>query len=544
MNDSPNTPLLEVRDLRINYSVRNTLAEAVRGASFSVAAGETVALVGQSGSGKSTLATAAQGLLPHNAEIVGGDILYRGRSIPALGSRALRDIRGAEIGLVPQDPVASLNAVRTIGAQLAEPIRVQGERDQGRLLRRVVDALGSVGIRDPEHVATLYPHELSGGMLQRVLIAGAISLGPKLLIADEPTSALDVSVQKRILDLIATLQRDQGFGVLLITHDLAVASERADRVVVLRDGLVEETGPALGVFSRPQATYTRQLLDDAPAFATREARPALSTDTALELRDITKTYPSRRRGAPKIVLDAVSLTVQRGSTHALVGESGSGKSTLARVITRLVAQDSGVVEVAGAAVTETRHSRLREVRRTLQLVYQNPFTSLDPRQTVESIVREPLDLYRVGIAADRTRRARELLDSVAIAEHLFDHRVSELSGGQRQRVAIARALALNPEVLVLDEPTSSLDVTVQAQVLRLLVDLQRELGLTYVFITHDLAIVRAIADTVTVLQNGVVVEGGTVEQVFGNPTSAYTRELIDAAPHIPNPERELQPAEL
>jgi len=544
MNDTRNTTLLEVRDLRVSYSVRNTRAEAVRGVSFDVAAGETVALVGQSGSGKSTLASAAQALLPHNAQITGGDVLYRGKSIPALGSKALRDIRGREIALVPQDPVASLNAVRTIGAQLAEPMRVHGERDARRLRARVIEALESVGIRDPEHVATLYPHELSGGMLQRVLIAGAISLGPKLLIADEPTSALDVSVQKRILDLIATLQQEQGFGVLLITHDLAVASERADRVVVLRNGLVEETGSALEVFARPQAQYTRELLNDAPAFAARAARPALSTDTALELRDITKSYPSRRRGTPKTVLDEVSLAVQRGSTHALVGESGSGKSTLARVITRLVGHDSGDVVIDGAIVTETRHSRLRDVRRRLQLVYQNPFTSLDPRQTVESIVREPLDLYRVGTPAERRSRARELLESVAIDAHHFDHRVSELSGGQRQRVAIARALALNPEVLVLDEPTSSLDVTVQAQVLRLLVDLQRELGLTYVFITHDLAIVRAIADTVTVLQNGVVVEAGTVEEVFENSTSPYTRELINAAPRIPSQEHLLQPAEL
>jgi peptide/nickel transport system ATP-binding protein len=533
--------LLEVSGLSVEYRVRGIHRAALKDVTFTLEQGKTVALVGESGSGKSTLAKTIVGLLPSNAGVRTGTVHLAGTSLLGLRPRAWRRLRGSAIGYVPQDPVASLNPVRPIGSQLAEPLVVHGIHDRKAVRTAVLEALAAVGIHAPQRVAGLYPHELSGGMLQRVLIAGAISLQPQLLLADEPTSALDVSVQKRILDLLESLQSSFRFATLLITHDLALAAERANDVVVLFNGRVQEVGAAAQVLTKPQAEYTRQLLADVPKGRLVEASAHPATAAAgdggtgapsLEVREITKIFPGRRGGGAVRALSGVSFAIHRGTTHALVGESGSGKSTLARIAARLTPQTSGEVLVNGERIESVKHAELRELRRTVQFIYQSPFDALDSRQSVGSILAEPLKRYQIGDKAWRVQRVRELADSVALSGNLLTSQAAQLSGGQLQRVAIARALALEPTTLILDEPTSALDVTVQARVLRLLAQLQAELGLTYLFISHDLEVVRTIADTVTVLRHGQVVESGAVGDVFDNPADAYTQELVAAAPRL------------
>ncbi|MFL1381512.1 dipeptide ABC transporter ATP-binding protein [Nocardiopsis protaetiae] len=543
---APGTPVLAVEDLSVAYTGRTTRTRVLHGVSLTVNPGEVVAVVGESGSGKSTTAQAVIGLLPENGAVLGGRILLNGTDLTAWGEHRMEAVRGARIGLVPQDPGNSLNPVKRIGDTLAEALEIHRWGDRRRVRARVLELLERVGIPEPERRARQYPHELSGGMRQRVLIAGAIALRPDLVIADEATSALDVTVQRTVLDLLDELRREDGTAVLLVTHDLAVAADRADRIVVLKDGRVRESGPTAAVLAEPADEYTRSLLADAPTLAgatravVREPEPegeagadaagrdAGGAQPAIEVRDLVKEFGPRRDRFRAV--DGVSFTVAPGTTHALVGESGSGKTTTARTVMGLTPPTSGLVSVAGRDLAGIGRRDLRELRRDLQLVYQNPYGSLDPRHTVRSIVSEPLRHYGVGGRAERAAAVEEFLDRVALPAHLRDRRPRELSGGQRQRVAIARALVLRPQVVVLDEPVSALDVTVQARILDLLERLQDELGTTYLFISHDLAVVRRLAHTVTVMTRGRAVESGPVEGVFADPGHEYTRALIEAVP--------------
>ncbi|WP_040800043.1 dipeptide ABC transporter ATP-binding protein [Nocardia higoensis] len=532
-------PLLTVAGLTVGYRVRGRVRPTVTDVSFTVPDGATLALVGESGSGKSTVAGTVLRLGAPNAVVESGTVRYRGESLLTLGGRRLRELRGNEIAYVPQDPANSLNPVRTIGSQLTETLRATGSTDEA-LSARVVELLDAVGIPRPAEVARKYPHQLSGGMLQRAILASAIAAGPRLLVADEPTSALDVTVQRRVLDLIDRLRVDLGLGVLLITHDLALAKERCDHLVVLEHGRVREAGKASAVLHSPRSDYTRRLLADVPALnADKFGRPASdgpagSAPPAIALEGVTKVFarPGGRDGRTGgfLALDDVTLRVARGTTHAIVGESGSGKTTLARLILGLERPTSGRVLVDGEVLDPADPAALRRARRRIQLVYQNPSVALDPGYTAARAVAEPLLRHGIGTRATRARRARELLRLVGLPEHTYDALPVRLSGGQRQRVAIARALALEPEVLVLDEPTSALDVTVQARILELIVDLQRELGSTYVLISHDLGVVRQVADEVTVLRHGVVVESGRADAIFTDPADDYTRDLIESVP--------------
>ncbi|GAA2296893.1 ABC transporter ATP-binding protein [Nonomuraea roseoviolacea subsp. roseoviolacea] len=534
--------LLEVHDLTVSYTRRGRWGRpharpAVHGVSFAVEPGEVVAVVGESGSGKTTTAQAVIGLLPPNGRLDGGRILLGGTDIAGWSQRRLQAVRGAQIGLVPQDPANSLNPVKPVGVQIGEALRIHRRGDRRTITRRVVELLERVGLPDPEVRARQYPHELSGGMRQRVLIAIAVALAPRLIIADEPTSALDVTVQKRILDLIDDLRAESGTAVLLVTHDLGVAADRSDRMVVMKDGRIEERGATRAVLGAPQAAYTARLLRDAPALRAPRFLSTEATGTgavceppepAVVVRDLVKEY--RAGGRPFRAVDGVSFEVPRGTTHALVGESGSGKTTTARMVMRLAEPTSGSVAIGGAETAGLRGARLRALRRDVQLVYQNPYGSLDPRQSIADIVEEPLRNFGLGDRPARRERVRELLDRVALPAAVLGRRARELSGGQRQRVAIARALAPGPRVVVLDEAVSALDVSVQAQILDLLGELQRDLGLTYLFISHDLAVVRQISHTVSVMSKGRIVETGTTRQLFENPGHAYTRALLAAVP--------------
>ena len=531
-------PLLEVQDLVIAYRDHSGQEQrVVHGLSFSVAPGEVVALVGESGSGKTTTAQAVIGLLADNGRREQGSIRLQGTEVSDWSAARWNSIRGRVISLVPQDPTTSLNPVRTVGDQVGEILRIHGLRDRSAIEARVIDLLTRVGLSQPALRARQYPHELSGGMRQRVLIAIAIALRPALIIADEPTSALDVTVQRRILDLIDELRRETGTAVLLVTHDLGVAADRAHRLIVMQGGRIQEQGPTLELLRKPQSAYTCRLLSDAPSLtpAPRRTAPAAAAaateDWAIEVEDLVHDFhaPGRGRGVFRAV-DGLSLRLRRGSTHAIVGESGSGKTTTIRDIVGLARPTSGRIRIAGAELTGLRGEALRQLRRKVQLVYQNPFSSLDPRQRVFDIIEEPLLNFEPLPPQERRQRVLDMLERVGLPSAVLERRPHALSGGQRQRVAIARALVLQPEVVVLDEAVSALDVTVQAQILALLAQLQQDLGLSYLFISHDLAVVRQIADTVSVLRAGKVVDAGSVEDVFLRPTSDYTRELMDAIP--------------
>jgi len=526
-------PVLAVENLAIAYREKHQPAQrVVHGVSFAIAPGEVVALVGESGSGKTTTAQAAIGLLADNGVVEQGAIRLNGTDVAGWSERRWSSLRGSAVSLIPQDPTSSLNPVRTVGEQVGEILRIHRFGDRKAIGARVVELLARVGLSQPELRARQYPHELSGGMKQRVLIAIAIALKPQLIIADEPTSALDVTVQRRILDLIDELRRETGTAVLLVTHDLGVAADRANRLVVLQGGRIQEQGPTDEVLQRPRSPYTRKLLADAPSLspaAFRAHRPAGEGD-AIVVDSLVHAFPVAGEKQPFRAVDGVSFRVRRGTTHALVGESGSGKSTTARDVVGFRKPTAGRILVEGTDLTTLRGEALRQFRRTVQLVHQNPFSSLDPRQTIFEIIEEPLRNYEPIEAAERARRVHDILARVGLPPDVLRRRPRALSGGQRQRVAIARALVLQPRVLVLDEAVSALDVTVQAQILALLEALQRDLGLTYLFISHDLAVVRQIADTVSVLQGGRQVDAGRVEDVFLRPASDYTRELIAAIP--------------
>lgn len=525
-------PLLRIDGLQVRYHSDSGAIDALSGASLTIARGEVVALVGESGSGKSTLAQSVIGLLGANAEITGGTITFDGQPVETGSERALRRIRGRRIGFVPQDPGLSLNPVRRVGDQVAETLFVHGLADRRDAAARAIELLADAGLDRPELRATQYPHELSGGQRQRVLIAAALIAGPELVIADEPTSALDATVARRVLDKLAAQTAARGTAVLLITHDLAIAAERADRLVVLSGGEIVETGPTATVLTEPRHPYTKRLLAASPSLAPFDGfrAPRVSDGPPLlTVRDVHKSFRAQA-GGPVAAVAGVGFELGRGETLSLVGESGSGKSTTARIALRLTEADSGAITFDGLDLTTVKAGRLRALRRRFQVVYQNPYSSLDPRWRVGSIIEEPLRAYAVGDRRARQARVRELLGQVALPENFAQRRPAELSGGQRQRVAIARALALHPDLLVLDEPVSALDASVQAQILELLDRLQTELGLSYLFISHDLTVVRRISDRVAVMRQGRIVESGATADIFGNPQHEYTRELLSAIP--------------
>ncbi|HEJ9064414.1 TPA: ABC transporter ATP-binding protein [Serratia marcescens] len=536
-------PVLALDKVSIAYQGNEGRRRVVHEVSFTIEPGEVVALVGESGSGKTTTAQAIIGLLADNGHLEQGAIRLHGTDIAGWSSRRLDAVRGAQISLIPQDPASSLNPVKTIGEQVAEIVNIHRRLPRGQVQQRVTELLTRVGLTHPELRACQFPHQLSGGMKQRVLIAIAIALQPALIIADEPSSALDVTVQKRILDLIDELRREFGTAVLLVTHDLGVAAERADRLLVFRHGRVQEQGATAEVLRAPASAYTRKLLADAPSLSGAVAPPPKRSGQppAIVVQALVKDF--RLSGGQGFrALDRVSFSVPRGTTHALVGESGSGKSTLARCLLGFERPDAGQVLIDGVNIIGLRGEALRQFRQRIQLVYQNPFGSLDPKQTLYRVIEEPLLNFAPIGKPERDRRVRELFERVALPPDLLNRRPHELSGGQRQRVAIARALVLQPRILVLDEATSALDVTVQAQILHLLQELQQERDLTYLFISHDLATVRRISHSVSVLHRGERVDGGATAELFAMPGSDYTRQLIAAIPgrasHVGQPKFE------
>ena len=557
------TPLLEVRDLHVGFRAGKQVLLAIDGANLTIYPGQTVAVVGESGSGKSTMAHAIIDLLPGNGQVTGGAIEFEGRDITKADRKAILALRGSSIGLVPQDPMSNLNPLWTVGFQIKEALTANGVAEGKEADRRVVELLEEAGLPDAESRARQYPHEFSGGMRQRALIAMGLAARPKLLIADEPTSALDVTVQKQILDHIDQLTEELGVAVMLITHDLGLAAERADHLAVMYRGHIVESGPALDILKNPEHPYTERLVAKAPSLASQrlssvqhreevreqavqaaeeiasevaESSDELGkgTDDIIVSENLTKvfTMPGARpwQKIDFVAVDDVSFRLRRGTTTAIVGESGSGKSTVARMVLDLLEPTSGKVMFDGIDVRGLKGKEQLRLRRQMQPVFQNPYASLDPLYSIYQSIEEPLRTHDIGSKKERQARVRDLLDKVSLPTTVMTRYPGELSGGQRQRVAIARALALDPEVVICDEAVSALDVLVQAQILTLLNDLQAELGLSYLFITHDLAVVRQIADNVLVMQNGKVVEAASVTQVFDDPQEDYTKKLLDAIP--------------
>lgn len=526
-------PVIDIRGLSVDYRRDGRVTHALRGVDLQVARGERVAVVGESGSGKSTAALTLLGLLPHSGHVVSGSATVAGVELAGASERVARRIRGRLVGLVPQDPTVSLNPTQRVGHQVAEAVRLRGV-PRPAIDAAVVEALAQAGIDDPVARARQYPHELSGGLRQRVLIAIALAGDPQVIVADEPTSALDVTVQRRILDHLDALVRERGIGLVIITHDLGVAADRADRVVVLQDGIVVEQGPALSVLAAPTEAYTRRLVAAAPGLASVPPPRAPEEETPVLVRweGVVKDFPLPAGAASTALraVDGVTLEARAGRTLAIVGESGSGKTTLLRIALGLERPTQGRVVFDGIDVSALAWRQARPLRRRFQLVQQNPFASLDPRFSIGRSVAEPLVAFGIGTRRSRRARVAELLDLVALPQDAATRRPAELSGGQRQRAAIARALAIEPELLYLDEPVSALDVSVQDQVLRLLGRLQAELGVGYVLVSHDLGVVAQVAHDVAVVRHGRVLERGPASSVLADPSHDYTRALLDSVP--------------
>ncbi len=561
-------PLLEMKDVHISFTTSTGVVEAVRGVNMSIYPGQSVAIVGESGSGKSTTAMSILGLLPGTGKVTGGQILFEGEDITHYNNKQFESLRGDKIGLVPQDPMSNLNPVWRIGTQVEESLKANHVVEGSERHQRVVELLEEAGLPDAERRAKQYPHEFSGGMRQRALIAIGLAARPKLLIADEPTSALDVTVQKTILDHLEHLTEELGNAVLFITHDLGLAAERAEHLIVMHRGRIVESGPSREILRSPQHPYTRRLVDAAPSLASSRIRAAkeagveakelksgeaigaasesgsTATDSAagsssaaqapvISVRNLTKEFDIRgQRGGKKLLkaVDDVSFDIRRGTTLALVGESGSGKSTVANIVLGLLEPTSGTIEFEGRDTSTLSKKELFKLRRKMQVVFQNPYGSLDPMYSIYKCIEEPMALHKVGSRKEREARVAELLDMVSMPRSAMRRYPNELSGGQRQRIAIARALALRPEVIVLDEAVSALDVLVQNQIIQLLAELQSELSLSYLFITHDLAVVRQTADDVVVMKKGQAVEQGTADDIFENAQQEYTRNLINSVP--------------
>jgi peptide/nickel transport system ATP-binding protein len=525
-------PVLAIENLTLALPKLADRAHAVRDLSLSIRPGETLCVVGESGSGKSLTAHAVMGLLPGSIRPVSGSIRLAGRDILGLGEREMCAVRGREIGMIFQEPMTSLNPVMRVADQIAETFETHGMLDGPGRRSRTLALLGEVGLPDPEQIARAYPHELSGGQRQRVMIAMALALEPKLLIADEPTTALDVTTQAQILALIAELRASHGTAVLFITHDFGVVAEIADRVAVLQEGVLVEEGPTREILSRPQHPYTRRLLAAVPSLTPPAPKDLEGAPTSLAVTDLSKLYGTAglfRRGRRVQAADAVAFSIRRGETLGLVGESGSGKSTVGRCILRLVEPDGGEIRVGDLSILGLSQSAFRPHRRRIQMVFQDPFASLNPRRRVGHIIAEgPVALGQD--AGTALKKAAELLGLVGLPPQAIDRYPHEFSGGQRQRIGIARALALEPEVLVADEPVSALDVSVQAQILDLIRDLQKRLGLAILFITHDLRVAAQVCDRIAVMQRGRIVEEEATARLFAAPQHAYTRQLLAAVP--------------
>ena len=522
--------ILSINDLRVAFRQDGKTVEAVRGVSFAVDKGETVALVGESGSGKSVTALSTVSLLGDNAQI-SGSVTYDGQEMIGADVRRLQDVRGNDISFIFQEPMTSLNPLHTIEKQLRESLALHQGLVDAEARVRIIELLDKVGIRDAESRLSAYPHQLSGGQRQRVMIAMALANKPDILIADEPTTALDVTIQAQILELLAELKATEGMGLLFITHDLGVVRRIADRVCVMKDGEIVETGPTAEIFANPQHPYTQKLLAAEPSGA---PEPVASTDAPIvETRNLKVWFPihagflKRTVGHVKAVNDT-TLSVRPGETVGIVGESGSGKTTLALAIMRLIGSE-GSISFQGQDIRKWSTRELRRLRKDMQIVFQDPFGSLSPRMTAFQIISEGLAIHKV----DPDRNARDLVAEAMVETGLdpaaMDRYPHEFSGGQRQRIAIARAMVLRPRLLVLDEPTSALDMTVQVQIVDLLRDLQKKYGLAYLFISHDLKVVRAMSHKMIVMKQGDIVESGEAEALFSNPQSDYTRTLLAAA---------------
>lgn len=524
------TVLLDVRDLNVSFRQDGDTTYAVRGVSFQVHKGETVALVGESGSGKSVTALSTVQLLGDSAQVT-GSITYDGTQMVGAPERDLMRVRGNDISFIFQEPMTSLNPLHQIQRQLGESIELhQGLRGDA-VRARVIELLTQVGIRDPEERLEAYPHQLSGGQRQRVMIAMALANGPHLLIADEPTTALDVTIQAQILELMAELKRDSGLSMLFITHDLTIVRKIADRVCVMKDGVIVETGPTAEIFASPQHPYTQMLLaaesvghpgpvaDDAPMIA--------QTEHLKIWFPIRRGLMKRTVGHIKAVNDA-NLSVRAGETLGIVGESGSGKTTMALGMMRLIASE-GRITFQGQDIQGHNQRQMRPLRSGMQIVFQDPFGSLSPRMTVEQIIAEGLTIHRIDPIRKPRDMVAEIMEEVGLNPALMDRYPHEFSGGQRQRIAIARAMILRPKLVLLDEPTSALDMTVQVQIVDLLRDLQQRYGLAYIFISHDLKVVRAMSHKVMVMKQGDVVEAGSAADIFDSPQTDYTRALMAAA---------------
>lgn len=554
------SPLLSLRNVDIAFGTRKNPLPTVFDVNFDIWPGETVAVVGESGSGKSTTAMSIMGLLPGGGQVTDGTITFDGRDITHLSEREFTGIRGSEVGLVPQDPMSNLNPVWSIGHHIKEALKANNVASGSAAHDRAVELMEEAGLTEADRRINQFPHQFSGGQRQRALIACGLAARPKLLIADEPTSALDVTVQQQILDHLQELTEELGTAVLLITHDLGLAAERAQRIIVMSQGRIVEAGPSLEILQNPQHPYTQKLVASAPSVTARridldieeplrdagvdaalDAAVHAAVDAAdeaspnlIEVSGLTKIYqvPGDRPWRKKdfTAAEDVNFFLRRGHTLALVGESGSGKSTVAQMVLGLLEPTSGTVTFDGTDVTHLDRAGELAFRRRVQPVFQNPYGSVDPMYSVFNTIAEPLKIHKVGSKKEQEARVRELLDLVAMPSSMLARYPGELSGGQRQRVSIARALALGPEALILDEAVSALDVLVQSQVLSLLNDLQEEMGLTYLFITHDLAVVKQIADETLVMKSGRIVERGETDDLFDNPEQEYTRRLIESIP--------------
>ena len=527
------TPLLSVRDLRVAFTQGGKTSQAVRGVSFDIGERETVALVGESGSGKSVTALSVLKLLPYPAAShPGGQIIFDDKDLLTAPEPALRAVRGNAISMIFQEPMTSLNPLHTVERQIGEVLRLHQGMGEKAARARTLELLSLVGIREPETRLASYPHQMSGGQRQRVMIAMALANTPRLLIADEPTTALDVTVQAQILELLDTLKRERQMSMLFITHDLGIVRRIADRVCVMTNGEIVESGPTAQIFAEPQHAYTRHLLAAEP-----KGRPAVRDEAARTVmagNGVRVWFPVKRGLMRRTVdhikaVDGIDITVRAGQTLGIVGESGSGKTTLGLALTRMISSE-GHIAFAGTPISTMSFSAMRPLRRDIQIVFQDPFGSLSPRMSVAEIIAEGLGIHEPGLSRQaRDARVVEALLEVGLDPASRFRYPHEFSGGQRQRIAIARAMVLKPKFVMLDEPTSALDMSVQAQVVDLLRDLQRKHDLAYLFISHDLKVVRALANDVIVMRNGKVVEQGPADTIFDNPASEYTRALMAAA---------------
>ena len=522
--------VLQVENLSVGFRQDGRDIAAVRGVSFAVNKGETVALVGESGSGKSVTALSTVGLLPDSAQLA-GSVRYQGREMVGAAEADLRALRGNDISFIFQEPMTSLNPLHTIEKQLAESLGLHQGLRGAAARARSIDLLNKVGIREAESRLDAYPHQLSGGQRQRVMIAMALANGPDLLIADEPTTALDVTIQAQILDLLAELKRSEGLSLLFITHDLGIVRSIADRVCVMKDGEIVEQGPTAEIFANPQHPYTQTLMaaepTGLPQAVAPEAPVVAATDKLQIWFPIQRGFLRRTVGHIKAV-NAASLQVRAGETLGIVGESGSGKTTLALAILRLIGSQ-GPITLLGQRLDGLPSSAMRAHRRDMQIVFQDPHGSLSPRMTAEQIIAEGLGVHGLQDGRNSREMVAEIMAEVGLDPATMTRYPHEFSGGQKQRIAIARAMILRPKLVVLDEPTSALDMTVQVQIVDLLRDLQRKYGLAYIFISHDLRVVRAMSHSVMVMQNGDVVEAGPAQAIFANPQNPYTRSLLAAA---------------